>query len=448
MTDQPTDSLLEILLRLLPAPVDGGRIEVGGAEPPLWCDDEGRLRLSLRTVSIEDELIVDVRESEFSIGRLAEQPLPRWQAYLEGTLRAAAAILRAQGGLDNCLPFDLFAYDAVLDDPALVDADDFAAALADGERQALWNDALEEGWWRELLEPCGLADRIAEVRALRRPSIRLQLEPLEEDGEDDLDDLDDDDPTVGESRIGGDPDLPPELPWPSVAGEPLIFVAQFDLAALQDFPAAAELPATGLLSFFYSPFSPDDWHLEHPVAVLHFAEGDPLVRRPAPPRDRLRAFAIEAVAETQMPALESAYAYEALLPAAAVQAAYEALGRGHGDPPLIAPMALAHLVSCADDSDFERPTLRLLGHPASIQGDPYLDVEMARVGWEGWQTGSDEAMAAHRRSLRWRLLLQIDAWVDGELLLNQDGGFFYFFIPADALAAHDWSRVRGCLQCH
>lgn len=47
-----------------------------------------------------------------------------------------------------------------------------------------------------------------------------------------------------------------------------------------------------------------------------------------------------------------------------------------------------------------------------------------------------------------QLLLQIDAQEANELLLNQDGGFFFFFIPADALAKHDWTRAWGVLQCH
>ncbi|MCY1006916.1 DUF1963 domain-containing protein [Nannocystis pusilla] len=100
--------------------------------------------------------------------------------------------------------------------------------------------------------------------------------------------------------------------------------------------------------------------------------------------------------------------------------------------------------------DHERPYHRLLGHPASIQGDPYLDVEIDTrpQGWDGWDDGSPEALAIRRRALRWRLLLQIDATERDELLLNQDGGFFYFWIPADALAVHDWSQARGALQCH
>ena len=124
---------------------------------------------------------------------------------------------------------------------------------------------------------------------------------------------------------------------------------------------------------------------------------------------------------------------------------YASLASGRVRSPLIDDAALGRLVTQRTSSDFERPIHRLLGHPSSIQGDPYLDVEMSRRGWEGWREGSDEALRLRRQALGWRLLLQVDA--DGSLL-NQDGGFFYFWIPEDALAAHDWTRVRGCLQCH
>ncbi|HVI02273.1 MAG TPA: DUF1963 domain-containing protein, partial [Enhygromyxa sp.] len=57
--------------------------------------------------------------------------------------------------------------------------------------------------------------------------------------------LTDDDPPihvdeVGSSRIGGDPDLPVGVPWPEVDGEPLVFVAQLDLAEIAKHVAAAE----------------------------------------------------------------------------------------------------------------------------------------------------------------------------------------------------------------
>jgi hypothetical protein len=290
---------------------------------------------------------------------------------------------------------------------------------------------------------------LTEVKALLRPSLRLQLsadEPEElEESDDELDE-----PKRGCTRFGGDPDLPPTQAWPTVGGMPLTFVAQFDLAELAAYPEACELPSEGLLSYFYAPIPPDDNEgLTHPVAILHLRELDKLERRPTPERcERLRAYAIDLEGELQFPALESAFHFEVLRPEAEVQAFYESLARGHAEASPIDYSALANLISSRSECDFDRPTHRLLGHPSSIQGDPYLDVQTSPTSWDGWREGGEEALSQRRLALGWRLLLQIDAYQDDELLLNQDGGFFYFWIPADALAVHDWSRARGCLQCH
>ncbi len=441
---------IQLLRRMLPVAVPGGELTMTCADPPLWVDESGRLIVALRTVTLDEGLIVDLREQEISLGLFETCPLARWQAYLEGTLRAAPAIVASLAGLDACMPYELF-YPSVLDDPTLTSADEFAAKLGDPEQLAIWNQQIEDAAWIELLEPCGLADRLAEVKALLRPSLRLVLDPVDED--------DPADRELGRSRFGGDPDLPASQPWPQVEGEPMVFVAQFDLAELSGFAevaelqrpgrAAPELPREGLLSCFYAPIPPTSQVLEHPVAVLHLRELGELERRPAPePRDRLRPYRIDFEPEQQLPMLESSFHYEALRPSAEVVAFYESLARGQAGPQPIDYDALAVLVTTHSRCDFERPTHRLLGHPSSIQGDPYLDVEVSRRGWEGWREGSDEAMALRRRALGWRLLLQVDAYQDDELLLNQDGGFFYFWIPADALANHDWTRAQGCLQCH
>jgi hypothetical protein len=41
----------------------------------------------------------------------------------------------------------------------------------------------------------------------------------------------------------------------------------------------------------------------------------------------------------------------------------------------------------------------------------------------------------------------IDAASASRCVLERDGGNLYFFIPEDALVAHDWSAVRCVLQC-
>jgi hypothetical protein len=434
-----TEALQDLVRRRLPLAIPGGMLALAREDSPIAID-EGRLVLALRSITTdEDGTPIDLREQEIVLGKLDDHPLERWLAYLEGTLRAAPAIVESLGGIDAILPFELF-YFSVLDDPRLSSADEFAAVLSDPEQLAALNEAARAGAWREALEPCGLAEHADAVAALLRPSLRLRLEPLDA-GEDEFE--------PGSTRLGGDPDLPPELAWPAVAGEPMVFVAQFDLAELAAFEAARELPSEGLLSFFYAPIPPEGQVLEHPVAVLHLREVDQLVRRPAPePRDRLPAHAVEFEEEELLPALESSFCYEALLPDSTLLAWYQSLARGRAETPPIPERALAYLVYDHSRFDPDRPTHRLLGHPAAIQGDPYLDVEMAGRGWDGWREGTPEALALRRRALGWRLLLQIDAGEDEVLRLNQDGGFFYFWIPADALTAHDWSRARGCLQCH
>nr|WP_276604885.1 DUF1963 domain-containing protein [Nannocystis sp. RBIL2] len=301
---------------------------------------------------------------------------------------------------------------------------------------------------------------------MARPSIRLHLsrsEELDEDededddadvDEDDGDEDDGDDAEVtddpGQTRLGGAPDLPPDLPWPEVDGVKLTFVAQFDLAELAGRAAARELPAHGLLSFFYAPIPPDGVR-GHPVRVLHFTDLDALACRPVPPGvERLSAYDIDVADERLYPCVDSYFFYESLLPEARVLEVHRQRQQGKGGELIPFNPLECFIADSGELDDYERPYHRLLGHPASIQGDPYLDVEIDTrpQGWDGWDDGSPEALAIRRRSLRWRLLLQIDAQQDGELLLNQDGGFFYFWIPADALAVHDWSQARGALQCH
>jgi hypothetical protein len=410
-------------------------------QEPLQLREDGALYLSIRLIQREDGMIQNIKEQEVYLGQWADHPPSRWEAYLQGLARSATQIALSLGGLDALMPFDFFMYAQTLQDPSIISADDFTARLSDPKQLAQWNQELRDGEWLEYLEPCGLQDHLAGVKALMRPSLRLRLEPHEE--------LDDESSLVGETRFGGEPDLPPGESWPEAEGEPMIFVAQLALADLNAYEAARELPEDGLLSFFYSPFGRQEQVLDNPVKVFHFASTVTLQRRSPPKRgEALTAYQISTEPEEGMPAVESMYHYEAFLPKERLQRYYQALALQDGSNPPISYYALSALIQARNNIDPERPTHRLLGHPDSIQGDPYLDVEMSKHGWHDWKEGSDEAMRARERALQWRLLLQVDAYQDGELLLNQDGGYFYFWIPADALAAHDWSRVQGCLQCH
>lgn len=420
-----------------------------GRPTPVWVSENGGLIVALLFITFEPdgESIRDVKEQELYLGEFAQHPAERWLAYFEGTLRSLSVIVESLGGdPDVLIPVDVFTHGRVLADPALVSADDFAAVLGDPARLAAINHEIFAEEWQETLTACGLADHARAVRALLRPSLRLTLD---RDWSEDEDTNADETRVVGESRVGGIPDLPASIPWPEAHGRPLMFVAQFDLAKISRYPAARELPRRGLLSFFYDPHGEDD--MSHAVRVLHLGETAGLApRKPPPGVERLAFHVVRFKRERELPGVASEYFFHALLPAEQVQPWYERLAAGDGANPPIDEDALGRLVHEMSERDDERPMHQLLGHPDSIQGDPYLDVEMTTNpgGWDGWRDGTPESRRLRDRALRWRLLLQVDATQDDELLLNQDGGYFYFWIPDDALAAHDWSRARGALQCH
>lgn len=80
---------------------------------------------------------------------------------------------------------------------------------------------------------------------------------------------------LGASRLGGTPDLPPSIAWPTHEGARMVFVAQLDLSSLS--PGwIDDLPARGWLYLFVATLAPA-WDLVH--AVRYF-DGDRDALRP------------------------------------------------------------------------------------------------------------------------------------------------------------------------
>ena len=63
---------------------------------------------------------------------------------------------------------------------------------------------------------------------------------------------------IGASKIGGTPDLSPEVRWPEYQGMPLPFYAQIRCADLVAFDQESVLPQSGWLYFFYDPEAEDE----------------------------------------------------------------------------------------------------------------------------------------------------------------------------------------------
>jgi uncharacterized protein YwqG len=84
---------------------------------------------------------------------------------------------------------------------------------------------------------------------------------------------------LGASRLGGTPDLPPEIAWPRNPEDDLLldFIGQINLAQLPE--AGQTLPSTGLISMY----SQQDSASENPHKILNFDSPiDSLVRTETP----------------------------------------------------------------------------------------------------------------------------------------------------------------------
>jgi uncharacterized protein YwqG len=241
-------------------------------------------------------------------------------------------------------------------------------------------------------------------------------------------------PPVGASKLGGEPDLGAGVDWPVGAGGPLSFIAQVDLAAVAQCLPDNGLPSDGLLSFFYDAetrpwdVEPDDrtaWRVVHTVDTRslrrHTAPEGVVAFHPVPltPRYELavpfgrtmeaRGFGLDATARARYFDLQDVFAHD-----------FQPEDRG----------TARH---------------RMSGHPDAIQGDMRRRIEGALRG--GVDIDADQTPELDEAAKRWVLLLQVDSDDHADMMWG-DAGRLFFWIPEKALAPGDFSAVIVQLQCH
>lgn len=173
---------------------------------------------------------------------------------------------------------------------------------------------------------------------------------------------------LASSKLGGLPDLPPEVTWPGYYGEPMGFLGQFNFAELRTSSVARELPVAGVLSLFclYDPDRGEDDFPPESYRVMYFPDASALAPRPFPPEfpdeARVPLWSLT-FAETQtLPDLDSPWAGDLpkQLPGTEETSAYEnvldiTLGNDHllGYPHLLrtgtGKQPRRHLVTVGDD---------------------------------------------------------------------------------------------------
>jgi len=237
---------------------------------------------------------------------------------------------------------------------------------------------------------------------------------------------------IGESRIGGAPDLPATMEWPMWRDKPLAFLAQFNLADLARFACCRDLPSSGRLWFFYDSeqstwgFDPQDrgsWR------VLH-AETNPADLQPRAADDLPRH-------ESYQPCRVTFHEFLSIPGPEHLALASLNITLDEMEEIAEVDKDLHEMVeSCSQDGGYESHH-QLLGHPKEIQGEMQLDCQLAFHGYR--RSGAFQGPSSNLEpgAKDWRLLFQLDT--DDDIKSGKPGmmwgdcGRLYFWIRHDDL---------------
>jgi uncharacterized protein YwqG len=255
----------------------------------------------------------------------------------------------------------------------------------------------------------GYANRLlARMRRLAKPT--LLLIPVREEGF---------------SKLGGAPELPKGMTWPTEHGRPRTFVAQLDLSALRAHDGPDWLPHQGRL---YAFVDEDRNGFADLVCMLYSVD------QPGPaaaPRSVVKTFRERRVGFETYDSIPS----------------LDWLGADH-DEVDISSEELDRLADAPDVPFGDKIQHRIGGYPSEIQDEQLaISCELMRRGLPSKYEGTEITPAIERAAKQWRLLLQIDS--DPALKMNWgDGGRLYVFIREKDASSGDFSRTVTISQTY
>jgi uncharacterized protein YwqG len=233
--------------------------------------------------------------------------------------------------------------------------------------------------------------------------------------------------SLGSSKLGGSPDLPPGLAWPKWKTDYLTFVAQVNLAELT---VSELLPKIGMLSFFYdreqSAWGFDPNHREG-FRLWYFPEVSQLIRSVEPAVSTFPSAPVSFEPFLSLPDSSADSVRDLLLDIENDEQYYDFVEKHAGPAPL-------H---------------QILGWPHVIQGDMALQCQLVTNGlYSGNASGYKDS---RRKELEpgakdWTLLLQIDS-DDNAKMMWGDAGTLYVWIRRQDLASRDFDKAWTILQC-
>lgn len=274
--------------------------------------------------------------------------------------------------------------------------------------------------YEDAFEQEGLSAKWAFFEQHLKPEVRIVPERANED-----------EMPLGQSKIGGRPDMPRSVEWPlEDNGKHLTFLAQINLEELPNEVPIEHIPERGILYFFYRE-DQDFWGESAENAAgfrtLFIKQPVGLERRETPATFTLMRNGRYAPCKLSF---HPAYS----LPNWEHSFVRAQLGRDCID-------AYSDITSSTD------LRTKLFGHSNNVQGTMEYECEMVARGYN-WQTNPEHLEKEIAVSqYQWKLLFQLDSEAEAEMMWG-DVGKLYFWIREADLRAQHLDRTWMILQCH
>lgn len=232
----------------------------------------------------------------------------------------------------------------------------------------------------------------------------------------------------GFSKLGGQPEMPDGVAWPSSEGRPRAFLAQLDLAEVRAAGGPEWLPGEGRLYAFCDDHGAGC--ADH-ITIVYGVEAA------GPPREWPAALPVE----LRFPERRASFLVFTSIPSPDwLGVDLEDLDLSDDDRDELADMA--------GEAFGDELQHRIGGYPSEIQpAHMSLECEHLARGLEPPEWDAEIPPAIERASKSWRMLLQIDS--DPALKMNWgDGGRLYVFIREKHALAGDFSKTVTLSQTY
>ena len=241
---------------------------------------------------------------------------------------------------------------------------------------------------------------------------------------------------VGQSKIGGQPDLPKNVVWfKEDNGKRLSFIAQINLEEASQFDKSESLPKQGILYFFYSA-EQETWGFDikdkDKFKVYCYDGGSENLKRQDFPGDLAE--------HSKYKTCKLTFKSSVSLPNWEQTSISERLSKPEIDKYLDA----------TEDLDLNVESNKLLGHSDNIQGPMELECQLVTNGlYCGDATGYNDPRAKELEKGvdNWTLLLQVDSNYEESGMMWGDVGRLYFWITKDDLKNMNFDHCWLILQC-